>query len=117
MRQDSALQTVVETPEYLKQAAKCMDSESRFSFVNFIAENPTAGDIIVGTQGARKVRWTGDSQQGKRGGVRIIYYYHNRSMPIFLFTVYGKNTKANLSKAECNVLGNIIKQIVIAYED
>jgi len=115
MSKDTTLQVVVETPEFIKQAKKCMDDISRSGFVDFIAGNPKAGEVIVGTGGARKVRWTGDSNQGKRGGVRIIYYFHNQSMPIFLFTVYGKNMKGNLSLAERNALGAIIKQIVHVY--
>lgn len=116
MSKDIRLQAVVETPEFIKEAKKCMDDTSQKEFVNFIAANPMTGNIITGTGGARKIRWAGDSNQGKRGGVRVIYYYHNTSMPIFLFTVYGKNAKANLSKAECNLLQTITKQIKSTYE-
>lgn len=62
------LQTVVETSEYIKEAKVCMDELSRKEFVNFIAENPLAGDLIQGTGGARKIRWTCDINQG-RGAV------------------------------------------------
>ncbi len=116
MDKDNALQVVVETSEFIKQAQRCMDDISRKGFIDYIAANPKAGDIIVNTGGARKIRWSGDNHRGKRGGVRIIYYYHDISMPIFLFTTYGKNAKANLSKAERNGLGAIIKQIVTTYE-
>lgn len=80
------LQTVVETPEYIRQANNCMDEESRESFITHIAEHPLDGKLISGTGGARKIRWSSDSHRGKRGGSRIIYYYHNENMPIFLFT-------------------------------
>ena len=93
------------------------DKISWNGFVDYIAGNPEAGDIIVGTSGARKIRWTGDSNKGKRGGVRVIYYYHDSNMPIFLFTAYGKQHKANLSKLERSSLKIIIKQIVDNYED
>ena len=52
-------------------------------FINFIAQNPTMGDIIPGTGGARKIRWASDANKGKRGGARVIYYYHSDQMPIF----------------------------------
>ncbi len=71
MSEGYALQVVVETPEFIKQAARCMDKISWNGFIDYIAENPEAGDIIVGTGGARKIRWTGDSNKGKRGGVRV----------------------------------------------
>ena len=111
-----AFQTVVETPEFVKQAGSCMDKSSRDEFVSYIAANPLAGDLMVGTGGARKIRWASSQHQGKRGGARVIYYYYDRSMPIFLFTAYGKSEKANLSQAECGTLKVIIKQIVSLYK-
>ncbi len=116
MKKEVILQVVVETPEFIKEAKRCMDDTSQKGFIDFIAANPLAGDIIVGTGGARKVRWSSNSHQGKRGGARAIYYYHNPCIPIFLFTAYGKNAKANLSKVELNALRKIIKQIVNTYE-
>jgi len=109
------LQTVVETPEYIKQANSCMDNTSRESFINYIAEHPLDGDLITETGGARKIRWTSNSHQGKRGGARIIYYYHNQNMPIFLFTAYAKNERANLTSQEKKILKKIIKSIVQTY--
>ncbi len=114
--EDKILQTVVETPEYIKQASSCMDEESRQSFIDFIAQNPTAGDLIQGTGGARKIRWTSNAHQGKRGDSRVIYYYHAQDIPIFLFTAYSKNQIANLTKDECNQLRKIIKLIIENYE-
>lgn len=111
-----AFQTVVETPEFIKQASHCMDKTSHGEFVNYIAANPMAGDLIVGTGGARKIRWSSSQYRGKSGGARVIYYYYDRSIPIFLFTAYGKNEKANLSQAECGALKVIIKQIVSLYK-
>lgn len=109
------LQTVVETPEFIKQAEKCMDNESKQSFISYIARNPLAGDLITGTGGARKIRWTSDSHQGKRGGARVIYYYYDQSVPIFLFTAYSKNQKANLTMKEKELLKSIIKQFIEIY--
>ncbi|HEX4044448.1 MAG TPA: type II toxin-antitoxin system RelE/ParE family toxin [Gammaproteobacteria bacterium] len=109
------LQTVVETPEYIKQANGCMDSTSRETFINYIAAHPLEGDLIPETGGARKIRWTSNSHQGKRGGARVIYYYHNDNMPIFLFTAYAKNERANLTSQEKKLLKKIIKSIVHTY--
>lgn len=114
-REDTILQTVVETPEYIKQSSSCMDEESRKGFIDYIACNPTTGELIQGTGGARKIRWTSCAHQGKRGGARIIYYYHDQNIPIFLFTAYAKNQKANITKDDCNLLRKIIKQIVDTY--
>lgn len=88
----------------------------KMEFINYIAANPTSGSLIRGTGGARKVRWSSDKSKGKSGGVRIIYYYHNNNIPIFLFTVYPKNKKDNLTSAECNELKLIIKELVKIYD-
>lgn len=108
-------QTVVETPEYIKQASNCMDEASRENFISHIAQNPLDGAIIQETGGVRKVRWTSNSHQGKRRGARILYYYHNQNMPIFLFTAYAKNEKVNLTSQEKKALKKIIKSIVQTY--
>jgi len=108
------LQTVVETNEYLKQAATCMSDKVREEFIDFIAEHPSSGHIIQGTGGARKVRCRKEGR-GKRAGVRIIYYYHNKDMPIFLFTAYGKNQRATISESEKKELKSILKQLIVSY--
>lgn len=116
MKTIKKLQVVVETSEYIKQAKLCMDKKSREDFINYIAESPLEGELIIGTGGARKIRWTSDSNGGKRGGSRVIYYYHDQNIPIFLFTAYGKNQKENISVSDKNTLKTIIKSIVKVYE-
>lgn len=111
-----ALQTVVETPEFIKQAKDCMDDKERKNFINYIAANPLAGDLIQGTGGARKIRWQADAHKGKSGGARIIYYFHDQDIPIFLFTAYKKNQKIDLTANEKTTLRKIIKMIVAEYE-
>lgn len=110
------LQTVIETPEYIDKAKDCMDENTRNEFINFIAGNPLAGELISGAGGARKVRWQSDVNKGKRGGARIIYYYHDEDMPIYLFTVYKKNQRENISSEEKKILYKVIKLIVKAYK-
>ncbi len=110
------LQTVVETPEFIKQAKDCMDDKERQNFINYIAEYPLLGDLIQGTGGARKIRWQADAHKGKSGGARIIYYYHDQDIPIFLFTAYKKNQKIDLTATEKTALRKIIKLIVAEYE-
>ena len=110
------LQTVVETPEFIKQAEYYMDEGDKKNLIDFIAKNPLAGDLIQGTGGARKMRWQVDAHKGKRGGARIIYYYHDKDIPIFLFTAYKKNQKENLNATEKAELRKIINMIVETYE-
>jgi hypothetical protein len=68
----------------------------RSIFVNFIAGDPEAGDLNPETGGVRKVRW-GRSGTGKRGGMRVIYFYHNDERPLYLLMVYAEARRENLS--------------------
>lgn len=110
------LQTVVETPEFINKSEAFMDQQSKDDFISYIASNPAQGDIITGTGGVRKIRW-GNKNQGKRSGARIIYYYYNERLPLFLFTAYAKNQKVNLTATEKKTLANIVKAIVETYGD
>ena len=98
-----AMQTIVELPEFQKKSDKLLSSSERLSIIKYLAAHPSAGDIMQGTGGIRKLRWSAQGK-GKSGGVRVIYYHHNKSMPLFLLTVFGKGEKANLTKTERNEL-------------
>ncbi|MDR3418073.1 MAG: hypothetical protein P4L83_18010 [Nevskia sp.] len=78
----SAPITVVETPEFLAATRKLLDDEERAALVEHLAHNPSTGDLIPGTGGVRKLRWALEGR-GKRGGARVIYFYHNASLPLF----------------------------------
>src|SRR5262249_9623626 len=72
------------------------DEEERQAFVNFIASSPEAGDLIPDTGGVRKIRWT-RAGSGKRGGTRIVYFYHDMGHPLYLLMVYAKARQEDLS--------------------
>ena len=91
--------TVAETPLFIRQAEAVWDDDERTEFVTFIAANPEAGDLITGTGGVRKVRWS-RAGTGKRGGVRVVYFYHDPKRPLYLLMVYAKAQKEDLSPAE-----------------
>jgi hypothetical protein len=96
------MQTVVETPQYLKAAAIFSEAE-REDIVAMVAADSECGDVMEGTGGFRKIR-VGRSGMGKRGGARVIYILRNEEFPIFLITAYAKNEKDNLTKKERNEL-------------
>jgi hypothetical protein len=83
--------------------------------VDILAENPTTGELIVGTGGCRKVRVAGRGK-GKSGGYRTITFYVSENLPVFLLTVFSKGERTNLSKSECNGLRAISKAIVAEYK-
>lgn len=91
------MQTVVETPEYLRAAKKAGMSEAeREAAVLFLAAHPDAGDVIEGSGGARKVR-VARAGKGKSGGYRVITYYQDATTPVFLLTVISKGQRADLT--------------------
>ncbi len=107
--------TVVETPAFVRAADRVLDEEERANLVVFVATSPEAGDVIPQTGGVRKLRWAAKGK-GKRGGVRVIYYFHNESIPVFLLDTYAKSVKENLTQAERNALRKRIPVLVAEYQ-
>jgi len=101
------MQTIAETPEFLRKIRKLIGDADRQALIAYLAEHPKAGDIMRGTGGIRKLRWARDGS-GKSSGVRVIYYFHNERIPLYLLTIFGKNEKANLSQAERNELAQLV---------
>ena len=105
---------VVETPGFLRDASSSLTELERFDMITFLASNPEMGEVMPGTDGARKLRWRAGGR-GKRGGVRVIYYFHDEAMPLFLLNVFAKNEKANLTKAEQNEIRSLLPRLVAGY--
>ena len=103
--------TVAELPEYQRRAEKLLSVEERQDIVNYLAAFPKSGDLIRGTGGVRKLRWTRGGR-GKSGGVRVIYYFHSERMPVYLLTVFSKSERTDLTQAERNELGKLVEMLV-----
>lgn len=102
------MHTVIETPAFLASAKdENVSDEERKAIVDYIAANPDAGDVMQGTGGARKLRFAGKGK-GKSGGFRIITFYADTDIPVFLLDIYSKDSQANLSQAEKNELRGIL---------
>ena len=97
------MHTIVELPEFQRRAVALLSDSEKQGIISYLASHPQSGVVMQGTGGIRKLRWASGSK-GKSGGVRVIYYYHNKSIPLFLLTVFGKSEKANLTRAERNEL-------------
>lgn len=106
--------TIAELPEYIRRAERLMSPAERMDIINYLAAHPKAGDLMEGTGGIRKLRW-GRGTQGKSGGVRVIYYLHSDVMPLYLLTLFAKNERANLSKAERNALAGLVEVLASAW--
>ena len=90
---------MIETPTFQKQAARLWSDEERLAFIDWIAVNPLAGDVIPGADGARKVRWS-RAGSGKSGGARVIYFNLTEQEVVILVAVYAKAERANMLPAE-----------------
>lgn len=106
--------TVFETAAYLARAEKLLSQAEREAVVQMVAQEPSCGDLMEGTGGVRKVR-VAVCGRGKSGGVRVVYYFHSEVMPVYLLTLFAKNEKANLTKAERNALARLVTELKRAH--
>src|SRR5688572_5232394 len=104
------MQTVVETKPFNRRADEILQLGERLDLIAYLAANPLAGDVIVGTGGIRKLRWRAKGK-GKSGGVRVIYYTYDEAQPIFALLIYGKNEADNLTADEKRTLSKVAAEI------
>ncbi len=89
---------------YLRKAARLRLSQTeRDEIVDHVAHNPTAGQIIPGTGGARKFRLAGRGK-GKSGGFRVITFFGGVDIPVFLLSIYAKAQKIDITQSERRAL-------------
>ena len=91
--------TLVEIESFVKKADKFLQVDELDNLKQMLANTPEIGAIIPHSGGIRKVRISAQ-QKGKSGGARVIYYFHNSKMPLFLLDVYVKSEKIDLTKEE-----------------
>jgi len=106
--------TVVETPEFLSATRKLLTDDERTLVVDYLAQNPMTGDLVPGTGGVRKLRW-GLEGRGKRGGARVVYFFHSADIPLFALTAYAKNKRADLSQKDRNDFRQLTKLLAETY--
>ena len=93
----------VETPVFCRRIQQYMDDEEYAGLQTFLAARPDAGAIIKSSGGMRKLRWAG-SGRGKRGGLRVIYYWWVPKDRITMLLVYPKNEMDDLSADQLKLL-------------
>jgi hypothetical protein len=91
------------------------EAEAERDAINLaIAADPLTGDLIRGSGGVRKLRFGLDGR-GKRGGVRVIYYFRDDHLPAFLLTLFAKNERSDLSQGEIAALRKLVGVLVETY--
>ena len=106
--------TVAETAVFIRQSSALWTDDERIGFIDFIARNPEAGDLIAASGGVRKVRW-GRHGSGKRGGVRVIYFYHDPAMPLYLLMIYAKARRDDLSPDAQRTVQGLVARLKAAH--
>jgi mRNA-degrading endonuclease RelE of RelBE toxin-antitoxin system len=107
--------TFIELPALERHRAEYLDDDAFLSLQNLLMKNPTAGDPIPDTGGLRKLRF-GDVRRGKgkRGGLRVIYYWWDSALQFWLFTLYDKDEMSDLTPRQRKALKAMIKAEVEA---
>lgn len=103
--------TVAETPTFRRKIETLLSPSGHDDLIAYLAEHPAAGILIQDTGGIRKLRWRAGGT-GKRGGIRVIYYYHSETMPLYLLAAFGKNEKSDLDMHERQQLAELVEQLV-----
>ncbi|WP_287886129.1 type II toxin-antitoxin system RelE/ParE family toxin [Paracoccus sp. (in: a-proteobacteria)] len=110
------MQTVAETPIFTRQTEKLFNEDEKRELIEFLAENPMAGDEIPGTGGVRKLRFAA-SGRGKRGGARVIYYYLDETMPLYALLAYAKNARSDMTPDEKRTVAALATALKAAWKE
>ncbi|MBN1545403.1 MAG: addiction module toxin RelE [Syntrophaceae bacterium] len=97
----------IEASVFSKRLYEYLSEEEYWGLQNFLVQYPQAGKVIAGSGGVRKLRWR-TSGKGKRGGLRVIYYFKGRKKEIWLLTIYGKSEIENIP---AHILRKIAKEL------
>jgi hypothetical protein len=111
----AAMHCVIETEAFARQAAKIgLTEDERHEIAMVLSEEPTRGEMIPGTGGARKFRFP-KAGTGKRVGYRVISYFAGQDIPVFLLDILDKGDRLNLSQSEKNQLKKLLGRLADDY--
>lgn len=100
----------VELPPFERYGPDYLDDDAFQQLQRLLMLNPEAGALIPGSGGLRKLRFPDERRgKGKRGGLRMIYYWWDAGLQFWLFTIYDKNETSDLTKAQRETLKQMIK--------
>ena len=104
--------TFLETPVFTDSITELLDDEEYQLLQEHLLICPTAGDVIVGTAGCRKLRWRVSGRKGgKSGGMRAIYYFRKSEDQIIFLLAYDHRTKDDLSPSQKHQLADVVRQL------
>jgi mRNA-degrading endonuclease RelE of RelBE toxin-antitoxin system len=100
---------VVETPVFTKLIQGLLTDDEYLALQRFLVRTPEAGDIIPGSHGLRKVLWA-LSGRGKRGGVRVIYYWVAPRNILLVLFVFRKRERSDLTAKQIRILRDVVSK-------
>lgn len=99
---------IIETPAFTRQVLQLLGDDRYRTLQVELTTRPDRGSVIQGTGGIRKMRWS-ITGGGKRGGVRVLYYWRAQADQILMLLIYSKSTKDDLTPAEKKALKRIVE--------
>ncbi len=99
----------VETPIFTKEVRDLLDDDGYRALQLALIFRPEQGAVIPGSGGLRKLRW-GGSGRGKRGGLRVVYFYEKSKETFYMLFVYPKNEQEDLTPSQLRVLGRLVRE-------
>ena len=100
----------IELPAFERHRDRYLDEEGFRLLQEMLMAHPEAGDLMEGTGGLRKVRCSDARRgKGKRGGLRVVYYYWTGGPEFWLFTLYDKDEMADLTPKQRAALKDLVK--------
>ncbi len=99
----------VETPVFTAAITSLLSDEEYRQLQLALLIRPEQGALIRGSGGLRKLRW-GARGRGKRGGVRVIYYWHPGERSLYMLLVYAKAQQDDLTPAQLRVLRHLVQE-------
>jgi len=110
------LQTVAETTIFAKRAEAILSPEEKDELIYTLADDPLAGVEIPDTGGVRKLRWAARGK-GSKGGVRVIYFFHNEHSPLYALYIFGKGEKEDLTPEEKRAMKQLAAKLKTAAKE
>ena len=101
---------IIETLAFTRRVRSLLSDEEYQALQWFLCTVPDAGAVIQGTGVARKVRWK-QERQGKRGGVRIIYFHHAQEDRLWMLALYAKTEQEDLSSDDKKIVKQLVEEI------
>ena len=100
----------IETRAFSSLRRRYLSEDEYLGFQQLLIQHPESGALIAGTGGLRKIRWQDARRgKGKRGGLRVIYYWWQPAAEIWLLKIYDKDEQEDISVAEKHVLRELIR--------